>query len=368
MATTSDLIDLIYAAVPDASRWQVFLEAFVGATGCKRGTLALNVSDWLFVCWHGWQDDEIRLYQDHYAASDPWAMAAYEMQEGEIRTSAELCSQQVFEQSAACQEFYGPLGMDFGLGGVFLRTDGAFSVITGARGEEEGPCGEREISVLRPLMPHLRRAATLHGELASMRVQLATFTGHLDRYPHPFLLTDAESRVLYANAAAREITALRDGLAIETGRIMLLAPKRQEEFRDAIREIAAGRGSTLRRMEVPRPSRKAPYRLLTMNVPTSGALPLGIAQPAAAILVVDSEAGKEPDLAILRELFSLTPAEARITARLALGRSVDEIAHEAGTSIETVRSQVRSILSKTGTTRQGELISLVLRMAPFRNL
>jgi DNA-binding CsgD family transcriptional regulator len=217
-------------------------------------------------------------------------------------------------------------------------------------------------------MPHLRRAAIVHGDLASMRAQLATFTGHLDRYPHPFLLTDAESRVLYANAAAREITALRDGLAIETGRMMLMPPNQHPEFREAIREISAGPGLPLRRLEVARPSRKTPYRLLVMNIPTSGALPLGVSQPAAAVLVVDSESGTEPDLAILRELFSLTPAEARITGQLALGRSVDEIAHEAGTSIETVRSQVRSILSKTGTTRQGELISLVLRMAPFRNL
>jgi DNA-binding CsgD family transcriptional regulator len=217
-------------------------------------------------------------------------------------------------------------------------------------------------------MPHLRRAALLHGELASMRVQLATFTGHLDRYPHPFLLTDADSRVLYANAAAREITALRDGLAIEAGRIMLMALKRHAEFREAISEIAAGRGLPLRSLEVARPSQKAPYRLLVMNVPISGALPLGVARPAAAVLVVDGDSRKEPDLAILRELFSLTPAEARVTGRLALGRSVDEIALETGVSIETVRSQVRSILSKTGTTRQGELISLVLRMAPFRNL
>jgi len=370
MVTTSELIELIYAAVPDASRWQVFLEAFVGATGCKRGTFALNASeaaDWMVVCWCGWQDHEIRLYHERYAANDPWA-AANNMLEGEVRTSAELCSQEEFKQSTAYREYYQPLGIESGFGGVFLRTSAGSSGIKVARGNEQGPCGERETSVLRSLMPHLRRAAILHGELASMRVQLATFTGHLDRYPHPFLLTDADSRVLYANAAAREVTALRDGLVIETGRVMLMAPARHAEFREAISEIAAGCGLPLRRLEVARPSRKVSYRLLVMNVPTSGALPLGIAQPAAAVLVVDSDSGKEPDLAILRELFSLTPAEDRVTGRLVLGRSVDEIAQETGTSIETVRSQVRSILSKTGTTRQGEMISLVLRMAPFRNL
>jgi len=327
-----------------------------------------GVEDWIVVCRHGWKEEEIRAYNEHYAAIDPWGFAASRVPEGEIRISSELCSPEEFEQSAAYREFYGPLGLDCGFGAVFLRTDAGGSAIATQRGREQGACGERESSILGLLMPHLRRAAILHGELASMRVQLATFTGHLDRYPHPFLLTDAESRVLYANAAAREITALRDGLAIETGRIMLMAPKRQAEFREAISEIAVGRGLPLRRLEVARPSQKGPYRLLVMNVPASGALPLGIAQPEAAVLVVDSDPGKEPDLAILRELFSLTPAEARITGRLVLGRSVDEIAEETGTSVETVRSQVRSILSKTGTTRQGELISLVLRMVPFRNL
>ncbi len=370
-ATTSDLIGLIYDAVPDASRWPIFLQAFVRTTGCKRGTLALHVSestDWMVVCWYGWRDDEIRLYQERYAAIDPWALAGNGLREGEIRTSCELCPQKKFKQSAAYREFYRPQGIDYGFGGVFLRSSTGSSGITTQRGKEQGPCGEREISILRPLMPHLRRAAILHGELASLRVQLATFTGHLDRYPHPFLITDSKSRVLYANTAAREITAFRDGLAIEAGRIVLMSSKQHPAFWEAISEIAGGGGLPLRRLEVARPSKKAPYRLLVMNVPNSGALPLGISQPAAAILIVDSESGEEPAPAILRELFSLTPAEARITGRLVLGRSVEEIAQEAGVSIQTVRSQVRIVLSKTATTRQGELISLVLRMAPFRNI
>jgi DNA-binding CsgD family transcriptional regulator len=371
MATTSDLIDLVYSAVPDASRWQVFLETFVRTTGCKRGTLILNapgVEEWMVVCRYGWREEEARLYNERYAVIDPWGLAAAHVPEGEIRTSVELCSKEELEQSVAYREYYQPLGVEGGFGGVFLRTNAGSSAIAVARGKEQGPCGEREISILRPLMPHLRRAAILHGELASMRVQLATFTGHLDRYPHPFLLTDADSRVLYANAAAREITARRDGLAIEAGRIVITTLAQHRALRKAIGEVSGGQGLPLRRLEVARPSRKHPYRVLVMNVPNSGALPLGIAQPAAAVLVVDGESGAEPDPAILRELFSLTPAEARVTGRLVLGRSVEEIAQELGTSIETVRSQVRSILSKTSTTRQGEMISLVLRMAPFRNL
>lgn len=368
-ASTLGLIDMIYDAVPDASRWKLFLEAFVHATRSKRGTLALCGSEpaiWRTISWHGWQDDEIRLHSERYAAIDPFGR--HDMHEGEIRLSTDLCPREVLLQTAAYREFYGPRGVDWGFGGVILRTEAGASAIIAMRGNDGGPYGEMEISILRPLMPHLRRAALLHGECTAMRAQLATFTGHLDKSPHPFLLTDREARVLYANAAARQAGIRKDGLAIEEGRLRLWAEKAHLAFLDAIRQITRGQGAPVHSIPAPRPSQKAPYRLFLMSIPDFGALPLGTSQPAAAVLIMDSEWALEPDPATLRDLFSLTPAEARVTGHLVAGRSVQEIACATGVSIETVRSQVRSILSKTGTGRQGELISLVLRMTPFGRL
>lgn len=365
-----DLIDLIYDSVAETSRWSVFLEAFVRATNGKRGTLLLNTpenSGWRFVCFYGWSEEDSQLYAARYAAIDPWRVGAEQSAEGEVRTSHQLCSQEELEESRAYREFYGPRGCDCGFGGVFLRVGSTQSAISMQRAKnEQGLCGERELSILRPLMPHLRRAALLHGEVASLRAQLATFTGHLDRYPHAFFLTDSETRVLYANAAAREIAALEDGLKIEDGRIRLMTTKHSAALREALGDVAAGRGLPVRRMDAPRRPPRSPYRLLVMNVPGSSALPLGVAQPAATILVIDNDTGAEPDLTILREVFALTTAEARITAKLAVGRSVEETAMDLGITVETARTHVRRVLSKTTTGRQGELISLVLRMAPFR--
>ena len=69
---------------------------------------------------------------------------------------------------------------------------------------------------------------------------------------------------------------------------------------------------------------------------------------------------------LLCELFSFTPAEARVAGKLALGRSLEEIAVELGISLETVRTHAKRALSKSGTDRQGELISLMLRSVPLR--
>lgn len=370
MDTVLELVGLIYDSVADASRWPVFLEACVHAIGARRGTLVLlnPNSDGIDVaCWRGWRDEEIQLYAERYAAIDPWRPGSVRWPEGTVGSDWEVCPRRELEASAAFREFYAPRDAIHGMGGAILRTGTGQSIIAAVRGTADGPFTESEKAVLQPLMPHLKRAALLHGELGSLRRQLATFTAHLDRYPHAFLLTDADRRVLYANASAREITALRDGLALEAGRFSLISPKLDASFQKILSEAIANRNGGLNRLEIPRPSGKTPYRVLAMRVPDSGVLPLGVAQPAAAILIIDSDAAVRLDPALLAEFFSLTPSEARVTARLAQGQSVEEIAAETSTSVETVRTHVRRVLSKTGTGRQAELISLVLRTVPFRH-
>ncbi len=83
-------------------------------------------------------------------------------------------------------------------------------------------------------------------------------------------------------------------------------------------------------------------------------------------MIIDSEAGPQPDPAAIGEIFSLTPAEARLAVRLASGEALEDIAQQTSASIETVRTHLKRIFSKTGTRRQGELISLILRSVPFR--
>jgi DNA-binding CsgD family transcriptional regulator len=87
-----------------------------------------------------------------------------------------------------------------------------------------------------------------------------------------------------------------------------------------------------------------------------------------AVLIIDAASPPPLDPDVLQQMFSLTAAEARLAGKLALGWSIEEIATESGISIETVRTHIKRVLSKTATSRQGELISLVLRSVPFRAL
>jgi DNA-binding CsgD family transcriptional regulator len=85
-----------------------------------------------------------------------------------------------------------------------------------------------------------------------------------------------------------------------------------------------------------------------------------------AVTIIDSKTA--PDTALIRALYDLSAGEARVARGLTRGQTVDEIATTAGVSPETVRSQVKAVLAKTGTRRQAEATALLagLQKLPLR--
>ena len=367
---TLELIELIYEAAADASRWRVFLEAFVHALRATAGSLFIQAprnAELSIVCWCGVPDEDVRLHAERYAAMDPWALAAAENPEGKVRCDFELVPRERMEASAAFREFYLPRDVIHGIGGTILAGSRK-SAIGALRGAARGPFGETEKAILGSLMPHLRRAALLHGELASLRSQFATVTEHLDRYPQAFLLVDTDCRVLFANASARAIADRRDGLLVNAGIFAASSLHDNQFFRKLVRQAAVSRNGAVHRISIERPFPRTPYRLLIMRAEDSGAVPLGVSHPAAACLIVDTESDAAPDPSLIAELFGLTPAEAQVATTLVEGHSVEEIAAQTGVAAGTVRTHLKRILAKTATSRQGELIALILRSLPLVRL
>ena len=62
---------------------------------------------------------------------------------------------------------------------------------------------------------------------------------------------------------------------------------------------------------------------------------------------------------LLQALFDLTPAEARIASLVIDGKSVDSISKIQSVSLNTVRTQLKSVFMKTGVDRQVDLVRLL---------
>ena len=358
------LIEMAYDAAGDAAKWEVFLAAYTQRVHAVRGSLVLYPASGQagsFSCFHGWSGSELAYYREHYATQDAWNQGARAFPEGAVGRDTDLCPREVSEACLAYREFYAPRGMAHGMGATILVSDGGKSLIIVMRGPDLGPFGDPQLALTRSLLPHLRRAAILHGEISSLRSQLSVFTAHLDRYPQPFLLVGSECQALFANHAAQALLNQHRGLWIGGEGV-----SSNPELRKALRQMIAKPSERFRSLQIPNESDGRSKSVLITRVQQTGAVPLGTSQPALAIVIVDPEQGLGLDSALLHELFSITPAEAKILARLVAGRSFDEIATETGIAIGTVRTHVKRIFAKTGTTRQGELISLILRAMPFQ--
>lgn len=69
------------------------------------------------------------------------------------------------------------------------------------------------------------------------------------------------------------------------------------------------------------------------------------------------------DPGLLQPMFDLTSSEAAVACALAGGLSTAQVAHRLGVQANTVLAHVKRALAKTGTHRQAEMVSLLLRSA-----
>lgn len=76
------------------------------------------------------------------------------------------------------------------------------------------------------------------------------------------------------------------------------------------------------------------------------------------MLVYQPEAGRQIPLPLLRELYGLTPAEAKLVAELFGGASIAAAARLLGISTHTARAQLKGIFRKCEVQSQGKLLQL----------
>ena len=80
------------------------------------------------------------------------------------------------------------------------------------------------------------------------------------------------------------------------------------------------------------------------------------------LLVTDPERHVSFPDGALRSLFRFTAAETEVANGLLMGYSAEEIACLRKVCVSTVRQQVKSMLSKTGTGRQSEMVRLFMNL------
>lgn len=215
------------------------------------------------------------------------------------------------------------------------------------------------------LAPHVRRAVTIGDLFDSDRALATAFRRLIESLAHAVLIVTADMRVIFANAAAEALLDDAVVARLSAGHLTLPFPHADKAVVRAVilgerDEVALGAAG----INVPLASAEAPA--------IAHVLPLGrregdarFADSAAAAIFI-SVAGATPSPAIeaIAALFGLTPAEKRVIAQVAEGRSRKTIALSQGVSDGTVKTQLSAIFDKTGVHDQRQLELLIREITP----
>jgi DNA-binding CsgD family transcriptional regulator len=359
------LIGRIYDAALDDSLWSGVTTEISRAFGATSTALLLQPSgagSYFLDRTANFEDSVVAPYEEYYWEKDVWATAAQAKGLSAVYMSKDIMPDREFERTEYYCDWCRKADVFHVIGSVFPVGPSGFGLLGIHRVKRLPDYEESDRSQVGAFLPHLERALKLRTRLAQAGFESAFSLELLERLKTAVFVVDALSRVVYANGQAQMLVRAGSPLRIQHGKLTAAASRQARSLADAIRNavaIARGEGGRSSNDGLVFP-REHGFPVLATVAPMRASGASALQTPLAFVFVNDPEA-HSPSAKDLQHLFDLTPAEAFVAGCLAAGRSVEEICSSHGVTANTVRTHVKRILSKTNTSRQGELVSLLLR-------
>lgn len=308
-------------------------------------------------------DDAEAAYMAHFHAVDPYLARAradfaqaHAHHLGRAKVGAELVPEHTFLKSEFFNDFARLHERRHLLGGMVGI--GRPTPMTLFRGNGAAAFGDREVRLLQTLLPHVQSALELRARLGRDRQSIGLTRVALDALPFGVGIVDAGLKIHFANDIACKYLAAPDAglFSIRSGPHVLsgvylgaMAREEASTLRRLVASAASGGAGGFMRV-----SSRAGAMMAMQVSPVPAALAEELAgaafepSPRLAMLTLRPLEQKTPPPAdMLCELFGFSRAEAEVATALSGGATAAEVARRRGVSLMTVRSQVRSILSKS---------------------
>ncbi|ACL74110.1 transcriptional regulator, LuxR family [Thioalkalivibrio sulfidiphilus HL-EbGr7] len=365
---TPRLLDTLYETVDHPEVWQRFLDELVEASHGRSARLLflndradqVNTSHKVNI-----DDDAHQAYVGHFVNTCPWRPELVQKRPGRIYSTFLdfSCRQPEFYRTEFFNDWARGLDIHHGICGTVFQETGLTVQLLVQRTRDQGYFTADETESINRLIPHIQRGLHLSRQLQAMRQEVAAVRDVADRQGLPFLLLGENGEVNFVSEAARHLIEHCDQLRLAENRLHIAGQPADRSLRRRIlRQMAhqaqgSARPSSLR---IPRAGMPDLQLILSPLHPDMPALQLVPVPSHMAVFIHDALRAPEMDRELLMEMYGLTAAEARTAALVAQGQDVPEIATHAGTSANTIRTQLKQCFRKTGTRRQSELACVLL--------
>jgi DNA-binding CsgD family transcriptional regulator len=362
--TISSLLEAALAAASDDLQWPVFLEALSSQLGASTMSLFLSdpVGQRSSIQFAAGKDPSyVKAYNEHFATVSPffgdWSHERW--REGVIEISGQVCPDRVLLRTEYYNDWLRPQRIHHLARGVVAREGSASWVLSFGRPRRSGSITGRELALFGAILPGLRGALRLRHHLLVARSERDAASAAFDALRIGVIFLDGRGSPIGINRRAQAILDAADGLKLERGTLSAFCSTDTARLRrlmgQAREAIHTGGGM----VAINRPSGREPLHAVVTPLPRNHFYN-GPRVATSVVFVMEREQGSPIDHEVVRAQYGLTHAEAAVVEGLVRGLTLRQIAAERRASIHTVRTQMKSVLSKTGAGRQAELVRQVL--------
>ena len=274
-----------------------------------------------------------------------------------VVTDAPAPAAQRFRQTAFYNDFLRPHGIGtrmFG-GGWNARHPGGHLFASVYRLRDDDGFTAEQMRRFHAEFGALQHTAFLHREMLSLRTRTQGLEELMERLPMGMLFFDVGGRLLHANARARRLAA-NPGHGSLRKLLTGIANVRQTDAALGALFAQSMRGKS-GCAELP-----GGLLLVSLAVGDLAALGLNHAAPGVAWVLMERTLDAAAAVALVSQAYRLSPAEGALLLALMRGRTPQDFADARGVRIRTVRTQMSTLLLKTSTQRQQDLVALSARL------
>jgi len=350
----AELIDLIYAALLGESSWQHFLDRLSDHAPDGRTILFshnMSQSDEYLAMTSRFEGPELESYASHYVNTNPWLEHCAVRKVGLGIYSDEIIPPEELLRTEFYNDWLVPNNIACSIG-VTIDKNGDCPLIISTVTSRADPEANSEFSEqLTRIAPHLRRAARFYRDSPSRWSGFDAGGSLFDAMDVGVVLVGENGRIKTISRTGQELLDGGTLMSISPlGQLRLRNDGAQAVLRDMLKRSYAAQKTVSMYLNGTK---------LTLVAVEKDRISLYFEGPTVALLVEKPGNGKRSnDLDEFAGVYGLTMGERRALSGIVNGKTVTQIAEEADLSRETIRTQLKSLYSKTATGSQAELLRL----------
>lgn len=306
------------------------------------------------------------------AVDNPWFERQWHQRPGEIYQDGDLMSREEQIASTALSKWNATMGPMVHACGIVVHRQRTRQLVLEVRFPEtmDSKLRRDATALLETLGPHLMRAVKIMYLKSRYPLSTQMTNDVLELFPFPVLIVDTDCRVRSMNERAELLANRMETFFLSADSVFHATNLDAElEFRAMVKRLGAGVQHSTELFSLPNAEKSqqiflsltklganSTQRIKSHNVYEKQGARL-------ALVIQDTTEALKLSHSALWNAFKLTNAEAELASLLLDGCTIGDCAQKQSLAKQTLRNHLGSIMKKTKTNRQPQLVALLTRLA-----